>query len=98
MYLVTLYVTCYFVSDNYSIAKEKCRKAEYSSDINSDVSGRLAVSKRKITIKTYGSSFEESNLSSSDDNNNDNQFATKLPTPPRMKPTNGLYTFIYLIY
>lgn len=42
--------------------------------------------------------FEESNLSSSDDNNNDIQVVTKLPTPPRMKPTNGLYTFIYLIH
>jgi len=45
-----------------------------------------------MTKKTYGSSFEDS-LLSSDDNNN---LPTKLPTPPRL--TNGSYAFIYLLH
>ncbi|GAB1864035.1 hypothetical protein CAJAP_05114 [Camponotus japonicus] len=72
---------------NYSIAQEKCRKAEYSSDINSDRS--LENKKRVMTKKTYGSSFEEDSLLSSDDNNN---LPTKLPTPPRL--TNDTSTSI----
>ncbi|XP_071573407.1 uncharacterized protein [Temnothorax nylanderi] len=64
---------------NYSTAQDKCRKAEYTSDINSD---RSFGNKRKVTKKTYGSSFEENNSSTSDDNNNVSP--TKLPTPPRL--------------
>lgn len=70
---------------NYSTAEEKCKKAEYSSDINSD---RSLENKRKVIKRTFGSSFEEGDLSS-DDNNN---LPTKLPAPPRL--TNGTSTFI----
>ncbi|XP_011687006.1 PREDICTED: uncharacterized protein LOC105449452 [Wasmannia auropunctata] len=80
--------------DDYSTAEEKCKKAEYSSDVNSDRSNnkqndRSDRNKRKIIKKTFGSSFDEDNLSSSDDNNN---LQTKLPTPPRL--TNDTSTFI----
>lgn len=78
----------YFVLDNYSTAKVKCHKAEYSSDINSDVPSKPSMTKRKVMKKTYGSSFEE-DLSSSEDNENYNN---NLSTPPRS--TNGSYTYV----
>ncbi|XP_011870141.1 PREDICTED: uncharacterized protein LOC105563284 [Vollenhovia emeryi] len=66
---------------SYSTAKETCRKAEYSSNINSDSFGKSLGYKRKATRKTFGSSFEENISSSSDDTNN---LLTKLPTLPRL--------------
>lgn len=87
----------YFVLDDYSTAEKKCKRAEYSSDVNSDRSKQNETesdrNKRRIIKKTFGSSFDEDNLSSSDDNNN---LPTKLPTPPHL--TNGSYACIYLLH
>ncbi|XP_024875700.1 uncharacterized protein LOC112457061 [Temnothorax curvispinosus] len=78
---------------DYSTAEKKCKRAEYSSDVNSDRSKQNETesdrNKRKIIKKTFGSSFDEDNLSSSDDNN---KLPTKLPTPPHL--TNDTSTFI----
>ncbi|XP_024893898.1 uncharacterized protein LOC112468783 isoform X1 [Temnothorax curvispinosus] len=78
---------------DYSTAEKKCKRAEYSSDVNSDRSKQNEtesdINKRKIIKKTFGFSFDEDNLSSSDDNN---KLPTKLPTPPRL--TNDTSTFI----
>ncbi|XP_077277449.1 uncharacterized protein LOC143905743 isoform X3 [Temnothorax americanus] len=74
---------------DYSTAEKKCKRAEYTSDVNSDRSKQNETesdrNKRKIIKKTFGSSFDEDNLSSSDDNN---KLPTKLPTPPRLTNEN----------
>lgn len=67
------------------MAREKYRKVEYCSDINSDNSRK----KSKVTKKTCGSSFKENDFSSSN-NSCDNDSSPNVPSPPHS--TNGLYS------
>jgi len=66
-------------SDSYSKAREKAKKAEYTSELNSDTDNnkRDGIKKKFKKLKQHNSSSEES-ISDEDE-------FTELPTPPLMQ-------------
>lgn len=99
MSFISCDIVPFFVTDNYSIAKEKCRKAEYTSDLTSDASGMSPKRKvRKVTKKTFGSSYDEGTLSSSDENMTDMGIGIRLPSPPRLMTSTYAFENLHIHY
>lgn len=74
----------YFI-DNYAAAKEKCRKAQYSSDLDSDVPSKTLGKRSRISKKS--NDCPSSDTDEDDDGMMDN--TSILPSPPQI---NGLYS------